>query len=107
VDISHEDIELIVEPHTVIANIYSSIHGEDFLNFFLKLHKFKINTLECGLCISSYEQSIPKLLSSRKGEVVNDDDSYLDKKAWDDFDHIETVWKTEFERCLLHLSNSD
>jgi len=85
-----------------MENVYSSIHGEDFLNSFLKLHKLKINTLEYGLCVSSYEKSVPKLLSSEKGGVVKDDDLYLDTlKTWDDFDRIETglhgVWKTELE----------
>ena len=70
---------MIVDPHTVMENIYSVIHGEDFLNIFLKLHKLQVDILECGLSIFSYERPIPKLLSSGKGGVVKDDDSFLGK----------------------------
>ena len=42
--LSADDIGLIVDPHTVMEHIFSSVEGKDFMDSFLKIHKLKIET---------------------------------------------------------------
>ena len=88
---SVDDVGLVVDPHIVFEHIYSAIEGKDFMDHFLKCYKLKIDTITQGLAMTSFERSLPKLLSSGSAKVIKDDASYLDKvSTWEDWDYPET-----------------
>lgn len=77
------------------------------MNNFLRIYKLKINTLNQGLAMTSYERSVPKALSTGTLKVVRNDDSYFDRlKLWDDYDHPETGFRDVLKSALDDFSAS-
>ena len=75
---SVEYVDLVVDPHTILENIASSIRGENFMTSFCKLYKLKIDTISKGLSMTSFERLVPKVFSSGNIKVIKADVSYLD-----------------------------
>ena len=80
------NVSLVVDVHTCMEHVFSSLQGEEFLSKFIKVHKLDIQTIAQGLAMSSYETSIPKIYNSGKFRVIKDNASHLDNvKTWEDF----------------------
>jgi hypothetical protein len=87
-NVASEDIGLVVDSHTVFQHIHANVLGGEFLNDFERVHKLNISTLAQGYSISSFEQAIPKFLSTGGSVVIKDDSSYLSKISnWSDWDY--------------------
>ena len=70
---SVENVGLVVDPHTLLEHIASSIRGEDFMTYFCKLYKLKIDTISQGLSMTSFERPVPIFFSSGNIKVIKDD----------------------------------
>ena len=49
-----EDAGLVVDVHTVLEHVSSSLSDKNFLESFLRLHKLQIGTLAQGLAMTCY-----------------------------------------------------
>jgi hypothetical protein len=89
--VSIEDGCLVMDPHTVFEHIYANITGGEFLKNFERVHKLNISTLSQGYSMSSFEQTISKILSKSGTVVIKDDSSYLSwVPTWADYDYPNT-----------------
>jgi hypothetical protein len=75
----HNEFGLVVDPHMVFEHIHYNMHGEDALGRLQKLYKLKIETIGQGISITSFENSLPKVLSTNHQSVVQTDISFFDK----------------------------
>jgi hypothetical protein len=75
----------------VFEHILANVSGGEFLKKFERVHKLNISTLAQGYSMSSFEQAIPKFLSTGGSVVIKDDSSYLSKiSSWSDWDYPDT-----------------
>jgi hypothetical protein len=89
---------LVVDPHMVFEHMNYNLHSEDSLDRLQKLYKLKIETIGQGISIKSFENKVPKLLSSGTTSVVRDDVSHFDKiPTHADWKLNEEGWYSKFK----------
>jgi hypothetical protein len=87
--VANEDIDLVIDPHTMFEHIYMNALGEEFLKNFERVRKLNISTLAQGYSMSSFEQAVPKVLSKAGSDIIRDDSSYLRSQIppWSKWDY--------------------
>ena len=82
---------LIVDPHMVMEHIFATTNGIDVLSNMQKLYKIKLSTVAEGLALSSFENPIPKYLTTPGARIIKNNESYWSKVPdWSTWDEPET-----------------
>ena len=94
---------LILDPHTVMANIQASIIGEPCLPKMERLYKLKLSTIGEALAMTSFENKIPSYLSSGSHhKVVRMDESNFNCVSnWSDWDEAESGFRAKLDEELI------
>jgi hypothetical protein len=99
---------LIVDPHTVMEHIQSSIAGEACLPKMEKLYKLKLSTIGEALAMTSFENKVPQYLSTGSHhKVVRMDESNFDCVSnWSDWDEAESGFRAKLDEELIVFKTS-
>jgi hypothetical protein len=99
---------LIVNPHTVMENIQSTIIGEPCLPKMERLYKLKLSTIGKALAMTSLKNKLPSyFFTGSHHKVVRMDESNFNCVAnWSDWDKAESGFRAKLDEELIVFKSS-
>jgi hypothetical protein len=99
---------LIVDAHMIMEHVYELISNRSVLDQLYKIHKIKIDNVNDGIAITSFETAMPKFFFKQTGDykVIAGAASYFNSiKTFDEWD-VPHVGFRDYFRTKMGLVNS-
>ena len=99
---------LVMDFHTLMEHVHTTITGQDMILKLNSLYKLKIETISQGAAITSFERTIPRFFSSSTSHrVVKDSASYFDNiSEFHLWDQTDDGYKDKLKSELMDFQSS-